>query len=121
MKLAIQFLIVFSICFIGEIISGILPFAFPSSVLSMFILLILLLIKFIQIKDIKELTDYLLKNMAFFFIPSGVSIIKYTSAFEGIVISFLLVCIITTFITFFITSLTVRFTMKIMKRGVNHD
>lgn len=121
MKLALQFLIIFSICFIGEIISAILPFAFPSSVIAMFILLILLLFKWIEIKDIKEFSDYLLKNMAFFFIPSGVSILKYTSAFEGIVLPFLLVCIITTFITFFMTSMTVRFTMKLMKRGVNHD
>ena len=43
MKLLIQIGIVFGVCWVGEIIASMLPFTFPSSVISMILLLLLLL------------------------------------------------------------------------------
>lgn len=74
MKILTQLAIVFGICLVGECISAILPFAFPSSVIGMIILFLLMLVKIIKERHIKDVSQFMLKNMAFFFIPVAVSI-----------------------------------------------
>ena len=68
-KLLVQIGIVFGICLVGEGIAAVLPFAFPASVLSMLLLFVLLLCGVLKVEHIREKGDFLLKNMAFFFIP----------------------------------------------------
>ena len=67
MKILTQLAIVFGICLVGECISAILPFAFPSSVIGMIILFLLMLVKIIKERHIKDVSQFMLKNMAFFF------------------------------------------------------
>ena len=64
MKILTQLAIVFGICLVGECISAILPFAFPSSVIGMILLFLLMLVKIIKERHIKDVSQFLLKNMA---------------------------------------------------------
>ena len=107
LKLLVQIGIVFGICLIGELISKLLPFVFPSSVISM-ILLFLLLCKLLKVEHIQEKGDFLLKNMAFFFIPSGVALIEQVDVLKAKLVPLLLVCLITTVLTFFVSAMTIR-------------
>lgn len=107
-RLLIQIGIVFGVCLIGEGVSLLLPFAFPGSVISMILLFFLLLCKVIKVEHIKQKADFLLKNMAFFFIPAGVSIIDQVPFIKDSVLPLLLICFITTILTFFATAMTVR-------------
>ena len=114
MKILTQLAIVFGICLVGECISAILPFTFPSSVIGMIILFLLMLVKIIKERHIKDVSQFMLKNMAFFFIPVAVSIMV-----------FLLICIVATLLTFIATSYAVIGVMKlqekiIAKRGQKH-
>ena len=71
-----------------------------------------------KIEHIKEKSDFLLSNMAFFFIPSGVSaIINYFDVLKSSVIQLLLICLITTVLTFIATAFSIEWTMKLMKGG----
>ena len=72
MNILMQTAVLLLICFAGEGISLVLPFAFPSSVISMILLFILLATKIVKLKQIEEVTGFLTKNMAFFFLPAGV-------------------------------------------------
>ena len=76
MNILMQTAVLLLICFAGEGISLVLPFAFPSSVISMILLFILLATKIIKLKQIEEVTGFLTKNMAFFFLPAGVEILE---------------------------------------------
>lgn len=116
-KILIQVMIIFGICFLGEILSTFIPFAFPSSVLSMIILLVLLLTKLIKIEHIKEKTDFLLKNMAFFFIPAGVSIIDNMNYLKGNIISIFIIAFITLILTFLSTSYTIKFILYLQSKN----
>ena len=89
-KLLVQIGIVFGICLVGEGISRVLPFAFPASVISMILLFLLLLSGALKVEHIHEKGDFLLRNMAFFFIPSGVGLL------------------ITTVLTFAVSAVTIR-------------
>lgn len=105
--------IIFLICLMGQLVSNILPIPIPSSVISMILLLILLLSKILKPKDVENKIDFLLKNMAFFFIPSGVNIIANYDYIKNNILSLLFICLVSTILTFATTAWTVKFIIKI--------
>ncbi len=114
-KLLVQIGIVFGICLVGEGIAAILPFAFPASVLSMLLLFVLLLCGVLKVEHIREKGDFLLKNMAFFFIPSGVALLEQVDFLKGKIMILLLICLITMVLTFAATTFTVRLVSRWQK------
>lgn len=121
MKILKQILIIFLICYISKIISLLLPFAFPSNVISMVFLLFLLITKGIRVENVRELSEFLLQNMAFFFIPSGVAIIEEFSFLKGNIAVVLFITLITTVITFAAAGYAVTFTVKLLRKRKDQD
>ncbi|CUX31090.1 Antiholin-like protein LrgA [Clostridium sp. C105KSO13] len=117
MKIIKQIGIIFTICWLSEVIADRLPIDFPPSVVGMFFLFICLLTGNLKIEHIQEKADFLLENMAFFFIPAGVSIINYFNVLKGSVVQLIFICIVSTVITFAVTAYTVKWTMKLVDRG----
>ncbi len=74
--------IIFTIYLLGEGISILLPFDFPGSIIGMFILFTALSRQWLMLKDIRRVSDFLLKHMALFFIPAGVSVMSSFSLIE---------------------------------------
>ena len=108
MKILLQIAAVFGICWVGEGLAKLLPL--PGSVISMILLLILLLTGLLKPHHIREKSDFLLQNMAFFFIPAGVALMEVFG------ILFLAICILSTFLTFAVTAYTVKGAMWLQKR-----
>lgn len=110
MKIFKQLLIILSINFLGEFLSNFLSLPLPGSIVGMLILLILLFTQILKPDDIAETADFLLNNMAFFFIPAGVGVlVSYTllsgSYFESvasIVLSTVVVMLVTGGVTQFL-------------------
>lgn len=111
MKLLVQIGIVFGICLVGEGIAQILPFPFPASVISMILLLVLLLTKVVKVHYIQQKAEFLLKNMAFFFIPAGVTLIEQVDTVKDSALILLFICFVSTFLTFGATALTIKFVL----------
>lgn len=116
MELLIQIGIVFLFCFFGEIVESMLPFAFPASVIAMVLLFLALKFRVVKPSQINQKADFLLKNMSFFFIPAGVEIMNYFSLLGTVLIPFLLICIISTILTFLSATYTVRLVQSVMDR-----
>ena len=108
--------IFFALCFISDCIAGFLPFPFPGSVLAMIILFIGLATKVIRTQQLEPVSDFLLNNMAIFFVPANVSIIAYTYMLKSILWPFVFTCIVTTIITFAATAYGVKLTIYIMNK-----
>lgn len=108
MEIMIQIGILFGICLVGEGIASVLPIPFPASVISMILLFILLLLRWLKPHHIKKKADFLLKNMAFFFVPAGVSIMDNYNVIQSSLVQLLLICIITLVLTFAATAFTVK-------------
>lgn len=121
MKLLEQCALLFAVCLGSIAISESLPFNFPVSIISMIILFILLCTKIIKEHQIADVGDTLLKNMAFLFIPAGVGIIEYFELLKGQAVILLLVCLITTLITFLATAFTVQSVLRLMNRGDKYE
>ena len=117
MKIIYQIGISFTLCWASEIIEGLLPFSFPASVIGMILLFILLAFRVLKVEHIREKSDFLLSNMAFFFIPAGVSIINYFDVLKGNVGKLLLICFLTTILTFATTAWTIRGVLRLQNRG----
>ena len=82
----------------------------------MVLLLILLLVRALKVDHIREKSDFLLSNMAFFFIPAGVSIINYFDILASNLIPLLVICLVSTLLTFAVTVWAVRLTRYLMDR-----
>ena len=99
---------------IGEIISYLIKLVFPAiiippSIIGMLLLLILLLTKIIKFKWIDSVGGFFLKNMAFFFVPSIVSLLAYFDIITPILWKLILIL----FISFILTFISVGFSAKL--------
>ena len=100
--------ILLGICLLGEGAAALLPFPFPASVAAMAALFVLLCAKGLKPAQIQQAGDFLLKNIAFFFIPAGVGILENIDALKGALGAFFSVCALTTVATFFSAALAAR-------------
>lgn len=116
MKLLSQIGIVFGICLVSMGIEAILPFSFPASVIGMIVTFILLLFKILKLEHIKTFSDFLLGNMAFLFVPAGVNIINYLSVLVDNILPLLVICVVSTILTFGATAYSIKLTMYLMKK-----
>lgn len=116
MTILIQLLVVFVICLVSEGISAVLPFTLPSSVISMIILLLLLLVKVIKPKQLQNISDFFLNNMALFFIPAVSSMLKYVDVLFANFWAIVLISLLTTPLVFFVTGHVVQLTVRLMRK-----
>lgn len=121
-KILWQIGIIFGLCVAGELIAQLLPIAFPASVISMVLLFVLLLVKLIKPKYIEEAAGFLRDNMSFLFVPSTIGIMRYFETLKSVWLPFLVICIVSTVITFWVTASVVSLIMRLQnyirrKRG----
>lgn len=116
MKIIKQIGIIFAICWISTVIESLLPFSFPASVLGMLLLFLCLVTGILKIHHIQEKSDFLLSNMAFFFVPAGVSMINYLDVLVKNLIPLVVISVISTFITFAATAYSMKLALKLLNR-----
>ena len=76
-----QLLIMFGTALLGQIISGLLPFPFPSTIIAAIILFLLLEFKIVKLEELKDATELSNKYLAIVFIPVGVAVMEYFGEF----------------------------------------
>lgn len=116
MKVLKQLAVIAGICLVCDVIAPNLPFSFPGNVIAMIVIFLLLLFKFLKESSIEDVGDFLLKNMAFFFIPSATAIIEKYEFLKGSIVVLVLVCILSTLITFLATYYTVCAVTRLQKK-----
>lgn len=120
MKIIKQIGIVMGLCWISLVMEKLLPFSFPASVIGMILLLICLFTGILKLEHIREKSDFLLSNMAFFFIPAGVSMINYLDILIENLVPILVISVVSTFVTFIAAALSIRLTLKLMNGRKQH-
>jgi holin-like protein len=117
MKLLLQIGVIFGLFWLSQGIEKVLPFSFPASVISMILLLVLLCTGVIKLKHIHETTDFVLTNLAFFFVPVTVTIVNYVDLIMENGVAFLVICVVSTVVTFAATAWAVQLTNRLMNRN----
>lgn len=122
MGILAQIGIVLAVCLVGEGVAALLPIPFPASVISMVLLFLLLATKLLRPHHIKEKSNFLLTNMACFFVPAGVGILRYADVLWANLLPLLAICLITTPLVYGVTAWVVQLTMRAMqKKEAHHD
>lgn len=116
MKIFKEVSIIFLLCILGDILSNMLPFPFPGSVIAMVLLFILLVSKILKPHDIEDVANYLTSILAALFVTTTVSIIQYYDILKSVFLRFILICIIAAVVTFVVTAYTVTFVIYLKKR-----
>ena len=112
-----QICLLVSICLAAEGISAALPFTFLASVIGMLLLLGLLCVKAVRPEQLRQSSGFFMDNMAMFFIPACVGVLKYTDVLFANFGAIVLISLLTTPLVFFVAGHAVQLTMKLMKKG----
>lgn len=112
----------------GEIISYIVQLIIPNllipgSLLGMILLLLLLLTKIIKYKWINSISDFFINNMAFFFVPSVVSLLAFLDIITPIFWKLIIILFISFSFTYIMVGLSVKLTIYLQnkKRRKEHE
>lgn len=96
MKLLGQCGWIFSFSLLGVGISSILPFPIPGSVIGMILLFIALHFNWLNMEKVDVVGDWLVHNMAIFFVPAGVGLMTNFDLLASIWWQLLLIVLIST-------------------------
>ena len=100
--------LIFGVCLAGEGIAAILPVDFPASVIGLLLLLTLLFSGVVKTDHIRHVSEFILMNMAFFFIPSCVEFMEQVPLLQGSFLPFVGICLLTTPLIYLVTAWTVQ-------------
>lgn len=114
MKILMQIALVFGLFWVCQGIEALLPFPLPASVISLILILVLLCCKVIREESIQEVADFLMGNLAFFFVPAAVGIMQYVDIICQNTMAFLTICVVSTILTFGVTVSVVRLTRRFL-------
>lgn len=117
MKILGQLGLIFAFALGGECMARLITVGIPASVWGLVLLLAALQFGLLRVDAIVGVGSFLAANMAFFFIPSSVSIIDSYQTLHPVLFRLLLVCLVSTVLTFLATYYTVRFVKKFVRRG----
>ncbi len=112
-----QFSIILSIYFLGELLQKAFGLPVPGNVIGMLLLFFGLSAGVIKLEMIDKMSGFLLDNLAFFFLPAGVSLITCFTLLEGKWTAILEISILSTIVILAVTGLTVELVKKYLNKG----
>ena len=75
-KMILQFGILFAFVALGELIVRLTGWPIPSSIIGMLMLTLSLKLNIIKLRQVDRLSNFLVHNLGFFFVPAGVGLMK---------------------------------------------
>ena len=90
----------------GELIVRLTGVKLPASIVGMLILTLLLKLKVIKLEWVRGLTDFLIANLGFFFVPPGVALMLYFDLIKAEIVPIALATLLSTIIVLLITAQT---------------
>lgn len=117
MKYLRQLGVLLACCAAGDTLSILLRGALPGNVLGLTLLLLLLALGWVRPHHVEDTADFLLQNMAFFFLPACLGVLEVFAQIKSEILGILAVCVLTTLCTAAATALTVHIVCRLQRRG----
>ena len=111
-----EFMLIFSINYVGILLSKILHLPLPGTILSLLILFLMLQFKVLKLEKIENAGNFLLLNMTIFFMPPTVKIIDSYELLEKDLFKIIVIIIVSTFLTMGITEKVVQLMIDLKER-----
>ena len=112
MRILLQLALILGICYVGDLIHDYAGIPVPGNILGMLILLLLLCLKIVKLDQIREVSDFFLKRLSFFFLPPAIGLMLVGDDVKSQWPLLLILCIVITIVTMAITGWTVQLLSK---------
>lgn len=111
-----QLAIIIGCLAVGEFIVWLTGITIPSSILGMLLLTALLKVGIVKLEWVETCSDFLVKNMGFFFVPPGVALMLYFDIIRAEFIPIVVATVLSTVLVLVATGWTHILTRKVLKR-----
>ncbi|WP_337775983.1 CidA/LrgA family protein [Prevotella pectinovora] len=111
-----QLAIIIGCLAVGEFMTWLTGISVPSSIIGMLLLTFLLKVKVIRLEWVETISNFLVKNMGFFFVPPGVALMLYFDIIGKEIVPIVLATTLSTMLVLVVTGWTHIMTRKIIKR-----
>ena len=111
-----EFMLIFTINYVGILLSKILHLPLPGTILSLLLLFLMLQFKVLKLEKIENAGNFLLLNMTIFFMPPTVKIIDSYELLEKDLFKIIVIIIVSTFFTMGITGKVVQLMIDFKER-----
>ncbi len=101
-----QCFIIFGCLAIGELVVWLTGITIPSSIIGMLLLAALLQMKVIKEEWVKGMSDFLISNMGFFFVPPGVALMLYLDIIKAEFVPIAVATVVSTILVLIVTGWT---------------
>ena len=101
-----QCFIIFGCLAIGELIVWLTGITIPSSIIGMLLLAALLQMKVLKEEWVKGMSDFLISNMGFFFVPPGVALMLYLDIIKAEFVPIAVATVVSTILVLIVTGWT---------------
>lgn len=111
-----QCFIIFSCLAVGELIVWLTGISIPSSIVGMLLLTTLLQLKIIKLEWVKGMSDFLISNLGFFFVPPGVALMLYFDIIKAELLPIVVATVVSTIFVMIATGWTHQYLRKLDSR-----
>lgn len=101
-----QCFIIFGCLALGELVVWLTGIPIPSSIIGMLLLAALLQMKAIKVEWVKGMSDFLISNMGFFFVPPGVALMLYLDVIKAEFVPIVVATVVSTVLVLIVTGWT---------------
>ncbi len=98
MKFVKQFLLILFFSFLGELLHYVIPLPFPAGIYGIVLLFAALSAKVVKVKDVREVSVFLIAVMPVMFIPAAVGLIDAWGDIRSNLLQYVVVTVVSTFV-----------------------
>ena len=122
--MAKQFFVIFGCLALGEIIVWATGIKLPSSIIGMLLLTLFLKLGWVKLKWVEHLSELLIANLGFFFVPPGVALILYLDLIKAQWFPIVTATVVSTLLVLVVTGqmhqLVIKFERRLMAMDLLH-
>lgn len=101
--MVLQCAIIFGCLGLGELIVWLTGVKLPSSIIGMLLLALFLQLKLVKLRWVEGISNFLVKNLGFFFVPPGVALMLYLDIIKAQLIPIVVASVISMVIVIVVT------------------
>ena len=110
--MAKQFFVIFGCLALGEVVVWATGIKLPSSIIGMLLLTFFLKTKIVKLEWVEKLSQFLLANLGFFFVPPGVAIMLYLDVIQKELLPIAMATLLSTILVLVVTGHMHQFVVK---------
>ncbi|MCQ2193244.1 MAG: CidA/LrgA family protein [Paludibacteraceae bacterium] len=108
--------ILFGCLAVGELLVYLTGIKLPSSIIGMLLLTLLLKLGWVKLEWVKGLSDFLIGNLGFFFVPPGVALMLYFDVIKAQFLPIMVAILVSTALVLVVTGWVHQWVRKLQKK-----